>query len=80
MSCNVGYTKNGNTCQVNSYTLTVNPGGSTYSQNYNTTKSVTAPAGTSYTVSYNVNGGTSTVPSSSTSTKPFSSWSLTSGT
>jgi uncharacterized repeat protein (TIGR02543 family) len=37
---------------------------------------VPAPTGTSYTISYNINGGSSTVPSSVTSTKPFTSWTL----
>ena len=59
--------------KANSYTLTVNPGSSTYTQNYNTTKSVSAPA-SSYKVSYDSNGGTSY--SASTSTRGFSKWTL----
>jgi uncharacterized repeat protein (TIGR02543 family) len=63
-------------CQVNNYTLTVNPGGTTYTQNYNTTRSVPAPTGTSFTISYNVNGGSSAVPPNATSTRPFAVWTL----
>ncbi len=58
---------------INEYTLTVSPGGTTYKQNYNTTKSVTAPAST-YTISFNSNGGSAA--SNMTSTRTFSSWTL----
>lgn len=58
---------------INQYTLTVNPGGSTYKQNYASTKSVSAPS-QSYTVSYNGNGGTS--PSAQSASRNLSSWSL----
>ena len=58
---------------INEYTLTVSPGGATYKQNYNTTKSVTAPAST-YTISFNSNGGSAA--SNMTSTRTFSSWTL----
>lgn len=58
---------------INQYTLTVNPGGSTYKQNYATTKSVSVPS-QSYTVSFNGNGGTS--PSAQSASRNFTSWSL----
>ena len=62
---------------VNSYTLTVYPGGNQYSQNYNTTKSITAPA-QSYTVTYNYNytGSTNTT---ATANGTFSNWTLSGG-
>jgi uncharacterized repeat protein (TIGR02543 family) len=37
---------------------------------------VTAPSGTSFTISYDVNGGSSTTPSNQTVGQVFSSWSL----
>ena len=67
----------------NSYTLTVNPNGgtwngstsnSTFTQEYNSTKTIanpTVPAG--YKVTFNGNGGST--PSAITSTKSFTSWS-----
>jgi hypothetical protein len=62
---------------INSYTLTViNGTPASAIQNYGTTLQVTASAGTSYTISYNVNGGTSSTPLNQTSTKTFSSWML----
>jgi uncharacterized repeat protein (TIGR02543 family) len=80
-TCNENYTYSGgdNTCIINTSTLTINPGGSTYIQDIGTTKSVSAPAGGSYIVSYNLNGGESTIPESSTSTQQFSGWTLTGG-
>ncbi len=69
--------------QRNSYTLTVNPNGgtwngstskATFTQEYNSTKTIanpTAPAG--YKVTFNGNGGST--PSAQTSTKSFTSWS-----
>lgn len=59
------------------YTLTVNPGGLTYSGVYNTTKEITAPT-QSYTVTYDYNDGSESHPTA-TSNIPFSSWSLSGG-
>ena len=73
------YTPTGNVTlyaiwQVNSYTLTVNPGNSTYTQNYGTTKSISAPA-SSYKATLNADGGSCSVTSVS-STGTLRSWSL----
>ena len=69
--------------QINQYTLTVKPNNgtwnnttsnSTFTQNYNSTKTIanpTAPSG--YKVTFNGNGGST--PSAITSTKSFTSWS-----
>ena len=57
--------------------LTVNPGGATYTQNYGTTKSVTAPT-QSYTVTYNYNGSGAS-NTTATSNRAFSSWTLSGG-
>ncbi len=59
--------------KTNAYTLTVNPGGTNYSQNYLTTKSVTAPK-SYYTIKYDSNGGTAF--SNTSSERGFSSWTL----
>ncbi|MBO7699373.1 InlB B-repeat-containing protein [Candidatus Saccharibacteria bacterium] len=74
-------------CTINSYTLTVNPNGGTwggstssqnFTQNYNTTKTISNPtAGPTYTISYNANGQGASYTGSPTSVqRPFSSWSL----
>ena len=59
---------------TNQSTLTVNPGGNTYTQKYGTTKQVTAPE-QYYTISFNPNGGSET-PSINT-LRPFAKWTLT---
>ena len=73
-------------CTINSYTLTVKPNGgtwnnkttdSTFTQNYNTTKTIAVPTSSKYTVSFNTNGG-STV-SSQTASKTFTGWTKTGG-
>lgn len=53
--CNSTSTWNGSACIANTATLTVMPESITYTQNQGTTKSVTASAGTSYTVTFNAN-------------------------
>jgi len=72
-------------CTINQYTLTVNPNGGswsgstsnqTFTQNYNTTKTIANPTGAAYTITYNANGQGATYTGSPTSVnKAFSSWS-----
>ena len=73
-------------CSINSYTLTVNPNGGTWSgkttlqtftQNYGTTKTIADPtAGPTYSISYNANGQGASYTGSPTSVqRPFTSWS-----
>jgi hypothetical protein len=72
---------------ANSYTITVdsNGGSAVANQNYIVstsaqTKTFAAPTyNTTYTVSFDTQGG-STAPGNQTSTKPFSSWSITTNT
>ena len=68
------------TCSINSYTLTVNPDGGTWSgstssqnftQNYGTTKSISNPtAGPIYTISYNMTNTAGTTDSTTETTLP----------
>ena len=77
-------------CTLNSYTLTVNPNGGvwngssstqTFTQNYGTTKTITAPTSTpAYTITYNMNGTGITAPTSPTSVnRSFTNWTLSGG-
>ena len=72
-------------CTINSYKLTVKPNGGTWSgstsnqsftQNYNTTKSIPDPTSTpSYTISYNGNGQGASYSSTPTSvSRSFTGW------
>ena len=72
-------------CTVNQYTLTINPNGgkwdnkttnSTFTQNYNTTKTIAdATNGPTYTISYNMGSTSIATPTSPTSIdRPFQSW------
>ncbi len=58
----------------NESTLTVNPGGNTYTQKYGTTKQITAPE-QYYTINFNSNGGSEVA--SIKATRPFTRWTLT---
>ncbi|MDO5480390.1 MAG: hypothetical protein Q4F58_01825, partial [Candidatus Saccharibacteria bacterium] len=73
-------------CSINSYTLTVNPNGGTWSgkttsqtftQNYGTTKTIANPSATpSYSISYNGNSqGASYTGSPTSVSRSFTSWS-----
>ncbi len=58
---------------IKSYTLAIKPGEQTYTRETKTTMTVTAPE-TSYTVSFDGNGGST--PNSEKSIKSFSNWTL----
>ena len=75
-------------CDANSYTLTVNPNGGTwsgssssqeFSQNYGTTKSIANPsAGPTYSISYDGNSQSASYDPTPTSVqRPFTDWTLT---
>ena len=72
-------------CTANSYILTVKPNGGTwdgkttsqdFTQNYGTTKTIANPTvGSTYSISYNMNGTGITKPTSPVSVqRPFTSW------